>query len=182
MSSLGMSFGRTRSLRIALLGSLLLLGAAVAGTVAPSPAKAATTVQLKLTNAPTNCVDVTNNDHVSGETLNLWNCSTGGSGTWNLITGIDCIEKTHTNCFEFQDPHNTKLCIGTPIDSDDYLILQTCGGTDSTTSWYPEGSGHIGSGAYGASHTMASYGIGNGAPMAEMIAPVPFGYWWTWSY
>jgi hypothetical protein len=180
--SLGMSLGRRRSLRIALLGSLLLLGTAVAVTVVPSTANAAVTVQIRLTNASTYCINVTHNDHVSGETLNLWNCSTGGSGTWNLITGLTCIEGQQSNCVEFQDPHKTSLCIGAPVDSDDYLTLQSCAGNNSRTSWYSEGGGHIGSGAYGSSHTMASDGATNGSLLAAMTYPPPIGFWWTWTY
>jgi hypothetical protein len=182
MTSLGMSLGRRRGRRIALLGSLLLLGAAVAGIVAPSShARAATTVQVYLTSAPTYCVNVTGNDHVAGAKLNLWKCATGGSSSWNLITGLLCIEKSGTNCFELQDTHNTKLCIAAPIDSYDFLRLQTCGGNDSITTWYSEGDGHIGSGAYGAGHTMASDGAVNGSFLEAVIAPPVAGYWWTWT-
>jgi hypothetical protein len=177
-----MSLGRRRSLWIALLGSVLLLGAAVGGIAGPSPAQAATTVNLRLTNAPGECVNVWNNDHVSGEHLNLWTCP-GPSGTWNLITTGRCIAGgTLYNCFEFQDPHNTSLCIGAPIATDDYLTLQGCSGTGSRTLWYSEGGGHIGSGAYGSSHTMASQGASNRSLIAAMTYPPPSGYWWTWSY
>lgn len=182
MTSLGMSLARRRSLRIALLGSLLLLGAAVAGTVAPSPAKAATTIQISLTNASNYCVNVTGNDHVSGETLNLWNCSTGGSSSWNLITDLTCIAGGQQSaCVEFQDTHNTSLCIGAPVDFDDYLTLQRCAGSSSRTAWYSEGTGHLGNGAYGAGHTFASDGASNGAPLMAMTYPPPSGYWWTWT-
>lgn len=177
-----MSLGRRRNAWIALLASLLLLGAAAGGIAAPSPAKAATTITIRLTNAPGYCIDVTNNNHVSGAHLNLWGCP-GPSGTWNLITGLSCIAGgTLNGCFQFQDTHNTSLCIGAPVGTDDYLTLQTCGGGGTRTTWYSEGGGHIGSGAYGSSHTIASRGASDNSPLVAWSYPPPSGYWWTWTY
>lgn len=175
------SLGRKRGRWLALLGSAVLLGGAAVGIAAASPAHAATTITISLTSAPNECIDVWNNNHVAGAELNLWTCP-GPSGAWILKTGFNCIDGQQENCFEFEDSHNTSLCIGAPVGSDDYLTLQTCGSDNSRTTWYSEGGGHIGSGAYGASHTMASAGGSNDDKIMAMTYPPPSGYWWTWSY
>jgi hypothetical protein len=172
------TLGRRRSRWVALLGSFLLLGAAMGGIAAASPANAATTVTISLTNASGECIDVWNNDHVAGEQLNLWTCP-GPSGTWIYKTPYKCIENTMSDCFEFEDPHNTSLCIGAPVGSDGLLTLQTCGSDDSRTTWYIV-DGSIYSGAYGSSHTIASDGGSNKDLLYAMIKPPPSGYWWNW--
>jgi hypothetical protein len=175
------SLRRRRTRWVALLGSFVLLGAAAIGVAEASPAHAATTITISLTNAPKECIDVWNNNHAAGAELNLWTCP-GPSGQWIERTGFSCIANQQTNCFEFEDAHNTRLCIGAPVGTGGYLTLQTCGSSNSRTTWYSEGGGHIGSGAYGSLETIAAAGGSNLDKLVAMNYPPPSGYWWTWSY
>ena len=174
-----MSLVRKRSFWVALLGSFVLLGSALAGVAAASPASAATTVNLKLASAPKECVDVWNNDYVVGEHLNLWTCP-GPSGTWNLITVEGCSDGSVQNCFQFQASKDTSLCIGEPLDQDDYLVLQSC--KDGTSIWYEAAPGHIYNSDGGPVHIMAAQGASNKDLITDWDGAPPSGYWWTWSW
>jgi len=92
------------------------------------------------------CVNVDNNDNVSGEPAILW-ASTGGDEHWFETTEICPSEGSagvctcpDVGCIEFEDAQNTGLCLAANGAGD--IVLQGCGlpwGTDEA-SWIQYGT------------------------------------------
>jgi hypothetical protein len=172
---------RRRRALTTFLASFLLAGGVLGGVVVgmAAPASAANQVTIKLTSATQFCANVTNNVDRSGQPIQLWTCSGAGDAHFNFITGQTCV--AGSNCYEFQDVHNSSLCITTTVGG--AIQLGTCGGRGS---WYDEGANHLGNGAYGASYTLAVVapsGLRNGIDLTAQPNQGGGGdVWERWNY
>lgn len=137
---------------IALVAGALTVGLATgpAGAVtASSPAAASSTIKIDstgvcLTNAPTQCADVKNDNNTAGTRIWLYPKSQGKSNQWILVSNPNC--GAGAACNYFQDAANTNLCMTAMGTGGANVELQNC---DDAGSWYNEGGNLLGNGAFG---------------------------------
>jgi hypothetical protein len=149
---------------------LLTTGAVL---VTPSAASAATQITICLTYASSYCADVKDGYNVSGQPI--WLYANGRDDHWYLITGVTCI--AGSNCYEFEDAQRPSLCLSATTHNRN-IVLGACNG--GLGSWYPEGGGYLGNGAYGANYTLMVRSDVDGTLLQALPAGTT-GYWKRWA-
>ena len=161
---------------ITLVSSLLLAGGLAAGAIAAAgPAAASPIVTIKLTNASQFCINVTNNVDKSGQPIQLWTCTGAGDDSFAEIPDVNCTEGL---CMQFQDVHNSGLCIEGPTSTGGIVALGACNSGRGT--WYPTcDPGHLGNGFLANQGNLSVSGpLGNGKQIYATVCTASGGNTW----
>jgi hypothetical protein len=186
-------FIRRRRVAVTLVSSFLLAGGLIAGGVAASvPAAAAPAaahpgarirlpeVTIRLTNASQFCLNVTNNVDKNTQPLQIWTCSGAGDDHFYENTNTGCVEVVY--CMNFEDIHNTGLCVEGPQTTGGNVALGACNGGRS--AWYSTClPGHLGNAFLGNSGNLSVSGpLQNGNQVYATYCTSPGGATWqNWS-
>jgi hypothetical protein len=130
---------------------MAVLGSAGAASAASGPRLMPDTpkVTISLTNAPSYCAAVKNDNNTSGATIWLYKCAQANSYHWYEIDGVECGIGGQNICSVFIDVPTAgahSLCLG--MNSARNVVLQGCGnnGNSATTSeeWIQDTGGENG--------------------------------------
>jgi len=103
----------------------LLAPAGVASAATAAPAGGVPTVTIYLSNAPTYCADVHNNDNKAGGIVDLYLCKNAKNDHWLYVGGVACGTGGENICTEFIDTKNTSVCLS--MNGARNVVLQNCG-------------------------------------------------------
>jgi hypothetical protein len=114
--------------------------ATVAGVTSDTPV-----VTIYLTNAPSYCADVKDDNNTPGTTVWLYQCSQSKMDRWLEFSGLECGTGGQYICDEFVDAANYNVCLG--LNAARYAILVNCGpngaGDPADGLWIPNSGNNL---------------------------------------
>jgi len=162
-------------------GSLVGAFAATATPAFAQSVKSVESVTISLTYDSAYCATVKNNDNVSGEPIQIWQCAHAGDEHWDIVSDPGC--EVGAACFTIKDAQDTSLCLSTEVNRS--IQLGGCGG--GLAEWYDIGGNtYIGNGYGGAGYTLTAVapdGVTDGTQMSaqQQVGPGT-DEWQQWSY
>jgi hypothetical protein len=166
------------------VGVLITSGSLVgafAATATPAFAQPPQEVTISLTYDSPYCATIKNNDNVSGEPIQIWQCAHAGDYHWYLVEDSSC--EIGAACFTFEDAQDTSLCLSAEVNRS--VQLGGCGG--GLAEWYDIGGNtYIGNGYGGSGYTLSAVapnGVTDGTPMDAQPQVGPGSdVWQQWSF